>query len=94
MILCALDEQEETSETLQRLQRGMHRLAWSDGGVEFHLGHGDMFDALVAAGFVVEGLIELFAPEGAGTHEYYDFVTADWARKWPAEEIWAARKRA
>ncbi len=26
------------------------------------------------------------------THEYYSFVTADWARKWPAEEIWAARE--
>ena len=24
---------------------------------------------------------------------YYDFVTAEWARRWPAEEIWAARKR-
>ena len=92
VILCALDEQEETSETLQRPQRGMHTLAWSDGGVEFHLGHGDMFRALRSAGFVVEDLIELFAPDGAETHEYYGFVTADWARKWPAEEIWAARK--
>jgi len=24
---------------------------------------------------------------------YYDFVSADWARRWPAEEIWVARKR-
>ena len=23
---------------------------------------------------------------------FYDYVTADWARKWPAEEIWVARK--
>jgi SAM-dependent methyltransferase len=92
VILCALDEQETTSETLQRPQHGMHRLAWSNGGVEFHLGHGDMFTALHEAGFEVENLIELYAPEGAETHEYYDFVTADWARKWPAEEIWAARK--
>jgi len=92
VILCALDEQEETSETLQRPQRGMHEIAWSAGGVEFHLGHGDMFRALRDAGFVVENLIELFAPEGAGTHEYYDFVTGEWASKWPVEEIWAARK--
>lgn len=92
VILCAVEEPDSTSETLQRPQRGMHRLEWSDGGVEFHLGHGDMFRALRSAGFVVEDLIELFAPEDSGTHEYYDFVTADWARKWPAEEIWAARK--
>jgi hypothetical protein len=51
-----------------------------------------MFRALRHAGFDVENLIELFAPTDAETHEYYSFVTADWARKWPAEEIWAARK--
>ena len=95
VILCALEDPEGTSETLQRPQRGMHRVAWSDtGGVEFHLGHGDMFRALRSAGFVVEDLIELFAPDGSKTHEYYDFVTADWARKWPVEDIWAARKPA
>jgi SAM-dependent methyltransferase len=93
VILCALEDPEGTSETLQRPQRGMHKIAWSDtGGVEFHLGHGDMFRALRTAGFVVDDLIELFAPEGAQTHEYYDFVTAEWARKWPVEEIWVAHK--
>jgi len=92
VILCALADEEATSETLQRPQRGMHKLAWPDGGVEFHLGHGDMFRALNSTGFVVENLIELYAPEHAETHEYYDFVTAEWARKWPVEEIWAARK--
>ena len=92
VILCALEDPDATSETLQRPQRGMHRLAWSDGGVEFHLGHGDMFRALQGAGFEVENLIELYAPEAAQTHEYYSYVTADWARKWPVEEIWAARK--
>jgi SAM-dependent methyltransferase len=92
VILCAVEEPDSTSETLQRPQRGMHRLAWADGGVEFHLGHGDMFSALRRAGFEVENLVELYAPETATTHEYYDFVTADWAGKWPAEEIWVARK--
>jgi SAM-dependent methyltransferase len=92
VMLCALDEQEETSETLQRPQYGLHKLAWSDGSVDFHLGHGDMFRLLRDTGFGVEHLIELYAPDDAGTHEYYTFVTADWARKWPVEEIWAARK--
>ena len=38
--------------------------------------------------------MELYAPEGAKTHEYYDGATAEWASKWPAEDLWAARKRA
>ena len=94
VILCALEDPDGTSETLQRPQRGMHKIAWADGGVEFHLGHGDMLRVLRDTGFEVEALVELFAPEDAKTHEYYEFVTADWARMWPAEEIWAARKPA
>ena len=39
------------------------------------------------------GCGRLQAPESAETHGYYDFVSAEWARKWPAEEIWKARKR-
>ena len=91
-ILCAVEEPDSTSETLQRPQRGLHRLDWADGGVEFHLGHGEMFKLLRDTGFEVEALVELFAPEEAETHPYYAAVTADWARKWPSEEIWAARK--
>jgi SAM-dependent methyltransferase len=94
VILCALDEEDQTSETLQRPQRGLHRISWSDGAVEFHLGHGEMFRVLGDAGFEIERLIELYASEDAETHEYYAFVTAEWARKWPVEEIWAARKPA
>jgi SAM-dependent methyltransferase len=92
-ILCAVEEPDSTSETLQRPQRDMHRIEWSDGGVEFHLAHGDMFRLLRDSGFEVEDLIELYAPDEAESHTYYSHVTADWARKWPSEEIWAARKR-
>jgi SAM-dependent methyltransferase len=95
VMLCALEDEEATSETLQRPQRAMHRIEWPDDeGVNFYLGHGDLFRLLRETGFDVEHLIELYAPEGAKTHEYYSYVTAEWARKWPAEEIWAARKSA
>ena len=30
--------------------------------------------------------------ENAVDPGYYDFVTVEWARKWPAEEIWVAKK--
>ena len=42
-------------------------------------------------GFEVEDLVELRPPEGATTR--YDWVTAEWARQWPSEEAWKARKR-
>jgi SAM-dependent methyltransferase len=92
VILCAVEDPDSTSETLQRPQRGMHRIEWSDGGVEFHLPHGKMLELLRNTGFEVERLVELYAPDDAQTHEYYSHVTADWARKWPSEEIWVARK--
>ena len=71
---------------------GMHRFEWSPKeAVEYHLSHGAMFKLLLDTGFSVENFIEIQAPEGATTrHEY---ISAEWARKWPSEEIWVARKR-
>jgi SAM-dependent methyltransferase len=87
-------EKPPAAEQLVRPQRGLHRLEWEDTGeVEFHLPPGDLIGVLRESGFEVERLLELYAPGGAETHWYYDYVTADWARKWPAEELWVARKR-
>jgi hypothetical protein len=81
------------TESLQRPQRGLNRIEWPDTGeVEFHLPHGELIGVLRDSGFEIERLIELYAPEGAETHEFYDYVTPDWGRKWPVEEIWVARK--
>jgi SAM-dependent methyltransferase len=92
VILCS-PEEVPASETLQHPQFGMHRFEWPEGGVEFHLPHGEWIDLLRANGFEIERLIEIQAPADAETHHRYSYVTADWARKWPCEEIWAARKR-
>ena len=93
-MLCSPDGEEKVSDRLVRPQFGMHRLEWTDDdGVEFHLGHGDMLRLLRETGFEVEGLWEVQASESAKDHSYYDFISAEWARKWPAEEIWKARKR-
>ena len=91
LILCSPDEG-RVEERLARPQFGMRRFEW-DGGVEFHLAHGDWIALLRSAGFDVERLVELQAPAEAADHPYYDFVGAEWARRWPAEEIWVARKR-
>jgi hypothetical protein len=91
VILCSPDEGRVT-ETLQRPQRGMSRFKW-EGGVEFHLSHGERIEVLRANGFELERLVELYPPDDAEDHPYYDFVGAEWAKQWPAEEIWVAHKR-
>ena len=93
-VLCVPAGPGPATEHLQRAQKGMYRVSWEhEDGVEFHLGHGEWIDQLHLAGFDVERLVELYAPEEATDHPYYDTTTADWARKWPSEDLWVARKR-
>jgi SAM-dependent methyltransferase len=63
-----------------------------DGAVEFHLPHGHWVEMLRRNDFVLERLIEVRPPPGAKPR--VGIVTADWARRWPSEEIWVARKTA
>jgi hypothetical protein len=92
-MLCAPDEDAPVGEVLVRPQFGLGRIAWSDGeGIEFHLGHGDWIRLLRENGFEILALHELQVPADAKTPEFYDYVSADWARQWPSEEIWKARK--
>jgi SAM-dependent methyltransferase len=93
VILCSGDEI-PAKEHLVHPQFGMLRFEFPEGGVEFHLPHGKWIDLLRANGFEIERLIEIQAPPDAVTHDWYSYVTADWARKWPCEEIWVANKRA
>jgi SAM-dependent methyltransferase len=81
-------------EQLVRPQFELGKWVWPDTNeVEFHLAHGDWIELLHKNGFEVERLAELFANPESETHTYYKYVTAEWARKWPPEEIWVARKR-
>ena len=91
--LCVPDEPGHATESLLRAQNGLYRITWAaEDGVEFHIGHGEWIRILRDSSFEVESLTELYAPEGAETHEYYDTATAEWARQWPSEDLWAARK--
>jgi len=94
-ILTVPDTEEEgpATERLLRPYFGMHRFEWPDDpGVEFHLGFGDWVRLLRASGFEVIDFIEVQAPVGAtaGTHALVD---PEWARSWPAEQIWRVRKK-
>lgn len=80
------------TERLLRPAFGVHRVEWpGDPSVEFHLSHGDWIRLLRRSGFEVEDLVEVRPDEGATTR--YPFVTLEWARTWPCEEVWKARKR-
>lgn len=91
-LLCSPDTG-DVGDRLERPQTGMYRVEWpGDTGVEFHLPHGDWIDLLHSTGFEVERLIELYATAESKRHDIYGYVDPEWARKWPAEEIWTARK--
>jgi hypothetical protein len=71
----------------------MYSISWPDApGVEYHLSHGEWIRLLRANGFEIEALHELRPGADAKDPGHYDFVTVAWARQWPAEEIWVARK--
>lgn len=93
--LCSPDEDDPDVPAANALQRpyfGLHRLEWkSDRSVNFNLGYGNWIRLLHANGFEVEDLIELQPAEGATTGNKY--VPYQWARNWPSEEVWKARKR-
>lgn len=76
--------------TLQVQQRGMYRFSGDDEVSSFEPPASTIVRILCDAGFIVEDLLDVYAPDDAGTNDY-GYVTGDWARRWPAEEIWKAR---
>jgi SAM-dependent methyltransferase len=94
LMLCMREDgNKPASPELLRSYFGLHRFEWQDGddSVEFHLGYGDWIRLLRKNDLEIENLIELRPPESAKTR--YPFVNVDWARRWPSEEVWIARKR-
>ncbi len=94
-LLIALTTPDEgaAGDRLLRDQRGLREVTFPDeDGVEFHLAHGDWIATLGRHGFSVDALHELYAPEGAQQTKY-EWVTPEWAQRWPHEEIWVATWR-
>jgi len=91
-MLCCPDEG-PVGKQLVRPQIGLYRLEWfdDDPGIEFHASTSELFALLRTNGFELVDFRELFAPENAADHAYYDTVPADWAKRWPDEELWHAR---
>ena len=95
LAILTIPERDADGPATERLRRdlfGMHRMTWpDDDGVEFHLPHGEWVRVLREHGFEVTDLVELRVPPDATTR--YAWMTAEWASRWPCEEIWRARKR-
>jgi SAM-dependent methyltransferase len=94
LMLCSPDTDpvEPAGTELLRPYFEMKRFEWAgDDSVDFHLGYGDWIRVLTSHGFEVEALREL---RGRGRDSgRFDLFTVEWAERWPAEEIWKARKR-
>ena len=93
-MLCVQETEAEgpAGDRLLRDQFGMHRFEWpGEEGIEFHLAHGEVLRLLRSNGFEVEDLIEIQAPEGSTSLDPY--ISIEWARRWPSEEVWKARKQ-
>ena len=94
-LLIALTTPDEGAATdrLLRDQRGLKEVTYPDeDGVEFHLAHGDWIATLAPPRLRVDALHELYAPDGAQQTKY-EWVTPEWAHRWPVEEIWTATWR-
>jgi len=82
----------ETAQALERLAREMHlsheEIANRTGKDRTTITN--MIRLLRRCGFDVQDLIELRPPPGATTR--HPLASIEWARQWPCEEVWKARK--
>ena len=93
LVLCMPPEDDvAATDRLLRPAFDLCRIEWpGDQGINFYPSHGDWIRLLRRSGFEIEDLVEVRPSEEASTR--YPFVTQDWARQWPSEEIWKVRKR-
>jgi ubiquinone/menaquinone biosynthesis C-methylase UbiE len=85
-------EDERVHPALTRDYFGLHEQNHGDV-VTYELPYGEWIRLFRSNGFIVEGLIEP-RPEPDATSTYWDEEEREWARRWPCESIWKARKAA
>jgi SAM-dependent methyltransferase len=89
-VLC-YDEIGDQDDRLRRPWTTPRRIAWpDDGSVEFQQPPGEWIALLRQHGFEVERLEHLLhGPDSPDDPAYARYP--DWPRRWPVEEVWAAR---
>ena len=102
-MLATPDDEAPATDRLVRPFFHDRRYTWPDDeSVEFHLAHGEWIRLLRENGFEVERLVEIQAPATPqsggggplpGEEIPFRMATREWARRWPTEEAWVARRR-
>ena len=85
--VCRPEDDGPPGTELTRDYFGLHREDEGDGASTYVLPYGEWIRLFRRCGLRVADLIELRQPEGATT-TYGTFLTPDWARRWPGEQIW------
>ncbi len=88
--MCWSDVEDRVQTSLARDYFGMHG-GEDENTVVFALSYGEWIRLLRKNGLTIEDLIEL-QPDPDATTTYSAYVPLQWARRWPAENIWKARK--
>lgn len=87
--VCWSEAEEKVTGSLQQSYFDLHRWEDPDGSVGFNLPYGEWIRLFRRHSLVIEDLLEPRPREGAASTYGWDL---DWARRWPAECIWKARK--
>ena len=95
-ILCTPPNGDLTNSRLHRSYFDLHSVDWREveidpGGIEFNLPISEWFRLFQDVGFEVLTYQELQAPAQLSGPCHY--TTAEWARKFPSEQVWKLRKR-
>ena len=85
------DAREQQTRKLQIDYSELGRMPLAEGTIDWVLTAADWIRVLRGNGFEINNLVELCAGAGAVT-TYSDFAPPKWARRWPAEWIWTARR--
>jgi len=97
-VLCSpLDGSLPLTERLERDYFSIHRQDWREavddpGGIEFHLPISRWIALFLDTGFAVAGFEELQSSKTGS--EVTAYVTADWAHRYPSEQVWKLHKPA
>ena len=95
MICSPVDGAGPATIELQRDYFGLGRIDWTDaltdpGGIEFNLEFSAWLRLFRHVGFDVVDYIEIQAPAAATGEPFW--VSADWAKRFPSEQVWILRK--
>ena len=84
--------------TSERVDRRLHfeyfdmRSEADESSIQFQLPYGEWIGLFGDNGLEVKRLVHLRPPDDATT-TYDDYAPYEWARRWPAEDLWVADKR-